>query len=198
MARTSPRKPEQSPNPVTQKVLRNSPVQLPLLATISPGKPRGRPRLHASNAARQKAHRIRQKRKVYHRDLRSDRETPHGFFADLDEEFHFTLDVCASQDNAKCARYFTAADDGLTQPWEGVCWMNPPYGRGVERWIRKAYESALQGATVVCLVKSTTETQWWQTYTPHAEIRYIKGRITFHGAKHRAPFSVCLVIFRPA
>ena len=56
----------------------------------------------------------------------------------------------------------------------------------------------LAGATVVCLVKSTTETQWWQTYTPHAEIRYIKGRITFHGAKHRAPFSVCLVIFRPA
>ena len=94
--------------------------------------------------------------KVYHRDKRSDWETPHGFFADLDDEFHFTLDVCASQDNAKCARYFTTADDGLAQPWEGVCWMNPPYGRGVDRWIRKAYESSLQGATVVCLVKSTT------------------------------------------
>ena len=75
--------------------------------------------------------------KVYHRDKRSDWETPHALFAELDAEFHFTLDVCASQDNAKCARYFSAADDGLVQPWEGVCWMNPPYGRGVERWIAK-------------------------------------------------------------
>ena len=73
--------------------------------------------------------------KVYHRDKRSDWETPHALFAALDAEFHFTLDVCASPDNAKCARYFTVADDGLAQPWEGVCWMNPPYGRGVERWI---------------------------------------------------------------
>lgn len=57
----------------------------------------------------------------------------------LDAEFGFTLDVAATPDNAKCRRYFTRADDGLNQSWDGeIVWMNPPYGRGViDRWIER-------------------------------------------------------------
>lgn len=73
-------------------------------------------------------------------------ETPLDFFRQWDEKFHFDLDVCATPENAKCARYFTREDDGLAQDWTGhVCWMNPPYGRGIIDWMRKAYESALGG-----------------------------------------------------
>jgi phage N-6-adenine-methyltransferase len=158
---------------------------------------RGRPRKYRTDAARQKAYRKRQKVKVYHRSQRSNWGTPPEIFLPLDAEFHFTLDVCASPENAKCARYYTVADDALTQPWPGVCWMNPPYGTGIAAWIRKAYTSSLEGATVVCLVKSTTDTQWWHTYTPHAEVRWIPGRVRFVGAEAGAPFPVCVVIFRP-
>ena len=80
-------------------------------------------------------------------------ETPQALFDLSNREFHFTLDVCALPETTKCDRYFTPADDGLSQSWGGVCWMNPPYGREIGHWMRKAYESAAGGAaTVVCLV----------------------------------------------
>jgi hypothetical protein len=75
--------------------------------------------------------------------------------------------------------------------------MNPPYGHGVAQWIRKAYTSSLAGATVVCLVKATPDTRWWHAYTPHAEVRFVPGRVRFVGAQYPAPFPVCVVIFRP-
>lgn len=46
-------------------------------------------------------------------------ETPQEFFDELDKEFHFTVDVCATPENAKCARYFTQEQDGLRQKWGG-------------------------------------------------------------------------------
>lgn len=78
--------------------------------------------------------------------------TPQALFDDLHEEFGFETDVCATDDNAKCPRYYAKEDDGLKQQWTGVCWMNPPYGRRIGDWVRKAYESAQAGATVVCLL----------------------------------------------
>lgn len=75
----------------------------------------------------------------------SEWETPRPFFDQLNAEFGFTLDVCATPDNAKCAHYFTPEQDGLRQEWQGVCFMNPPYGREIGKWVRKAYESAQQG-----------------------------------------------------
>jgi phage N-6-adenine-methyltransferase len=135
--------------------------------------------------------------KVYHRSARQDWETPPEIFEPLNKEFGFTLDVCATPANAKCARYYTIEDDGLLQPWYGVCWMNPPYGRGIMAWIQKAYESALSGATVVGLVKATPDTRWWHEYVCAAEVRFLKGRITFVGAKGRAPFPSAILIYRP-
>jgi phage N-6-adenine-methyltransferase len=124
-------------------------------------------------------------------------ETPRFLFDGLDAEFGFDLDVSANHINAKCKRYFTRTEDGLRQKWEGVCWMNPPYGRDIERWMQKAFESASAGALVVCLVPVRTDTRWWHKFAMRGEIRYLRGRLRFGGSKNSAPFPSALVIFRP-
>lgn len=123
--------------------------------------------------------------------------TPQDFFDKLDAEFGFELDVCASHENAKCNKYYTVRENGLLQCWEGVCWMNPPYGRVIGEWVKKAYESAQDGATVVCLVPARTDTRWWHDYCMKGEIRFVRGRLRFGGAKDNAPFPNAVVIFRP-
>lgn len=124
--------------------------------------------------------------------------TPQAFFDKLNAEFGFELDVCADSCNAKCPRYFTRETDGLAQDWTGVCWMNPPYGREIGRWMRKAYESSVTGgATVVCLVPARTDTAWWHDYAAKGEVRLIRGRLKFGNAKANAPFPSAVVVFRP-
>lgn len=126
-------------------------------------------------------------------------ETPKDFFDKYDSIYHFETDVCAMPENAKCKRFFTPEMDGLKQEWTGVCWMNPPYGRQIGKWVRKAYESARDNlATVVCLLPARTDTRWFHDYIlPHAEVQFIKGRIKFGGAKENAPFPNMLVTFYP-
>lgn len=123
--------------------------------------------------------------------------TPQSLFDELNAEFAFTLDVCALPENAKCDRYFTPETDGLTQAWTGVCWMNPPYGRTIGQWMRKAYESAQAGATVVALVPARTDTEWWHEWASKGEVRFIRGRLRFGAASTSAPFPSAIVIFRP-
>lgn len=124
--------------------------------------------------------------------------TPQEYFDSINTEFNFTLDVCALPENAKCSRFFSPGDNGLIQKWDGVCWMNPPYGRKIGVWIKKAYESSLGGATVVCLVPARTDTAWFHDYILNkAEIRFIRGRLRFSGSKVNAPFPCILVIYRP-
>lgn len=122
--------------------------------------------------------------------------TPQDFFDKLNAEHGFTLDVCATPDNAKCARFFTKDDDGLAQEWSGICWMNPPYGRAIGGWIRKAYESSLGDATVVCLLPSRTDTRWWHDYVMRGEVTFVKGRLKFGGHKVNAPFPCAVVVFK--
>ena len=95
---------------------------------------------------------------------RLDWGTPQAFFDMLNDEYRFDVDVCATAETAKCERYYTPADDGLAQRWEGFCWMNPPYGTVIGAWMRKAYEESRNGAVVVCLVPSRTDTAWWHNY----------------------------------
>ena len=121
--------------------------------------------------------------------------TPLDFFIKLNEEFKFETDVCAIESNAKCKKFFTPEMDGLKQEWTGVCWMNPPYGRGIGEWIKKAYESSLNGATVVCLIPSRTDTKWWHDYCMKGEVRLVKGRLKFGDSKNSAPFPSAVVIF---
>lgn len=123
-------------------------------------------------------------------------ETPQELFDKLDGEFGFNMDVCASATNTKCESFFSKEDNALLKRWKGVCWMNPPYGKKVGRWVKKAYESSLEGATVVCLIPARTDTAWWHDYCMKGEIRFIRGRIRFSGHAHNAPFPSAVVIFR--
>ena len=122
--------------------------------------------------------------------------TPQNFFDTLHKEFKFETDVCALPENTKCDRFFTPEQDGLKQAWTGVCWMNPPYGREIGHWMKKAYESMRDnGAIVVCLVPSRTDTRWWHDFAMKGEIRFIKGRLKFGNTKNNAPFPSAIVIF---
>jgi len=122
--------------------------------------------------------------------------TPQDLFDELNQEFGFTLDVCATSENAKCATFFTKEQNGLIQNWGGVCWMNPPYGRVINDWMKKAWEEHEKGVTVVALVPSRTDTKWFHNYALKGEVRFIKGRLKFGGSKDAAPFPNCIVIFR--
>lgn len=125
--------------------------------------------------------------------------TPQDFFDKLNAHFNFEVDVCSTKDNAKCAKFYTKEDDGLSQEWAGVCWMNPPYGREIGRWIKKAADSAKNGATVVCLVPARTDTAWWfDNVMDGGEVYFVRGRLKFGGAKTSAPFPSAVVVFRPA
>lgn len=121
--------------------------------------------------------------------------TPQHVFDALDEEFHFTLDVCADDDNHKCENYYNVNQDGLTREWTGVCWMNPPYGKTIGKWVRKAAESAEAGAVVVGLLPNRTDTNWWQDVMRASEIRFVKGRLKFGDADYGAPFGSVIAVW---
>jgi len=126
--------------------------------------------------------------------------TPQKLFDELNSEFGFDLDVCANSENYKVSNYFDLEVDGLSQVWNGVVWMNPPYGKTIKQWMQKAYESSLQGATVVCLVPARTDTAWWHDYAMKAdEIRFIRGRLKFEKPESKnsaAPFPSAVVVFK--
>ena len=127
-------------------------------------------------------------------------ETPQDFFDKLDNEFHFDLDVCALPENAKCEKYYTPQENGLSQPWRGTVWCNPPYGRQIGSWVRRAWLSSAVGSTVVMLLPARTDTKWFHEYVynkTRVEIRFIPGRLKFGGAENSAPFPSMLAIFRP-
>lgn len=125
--------------------------------------------------------------------------TPLRLFSKLDDEFHFSVDVCADETNKKCDRYYSKEENGLKQQWNGVCWMNPPYGRSIGQWMEKAVKSMLEGgAVVVCLIPARTDTKWWHKWVmPYAsEIRFLAGRLKFGNAETSAPFPSAIVIYR--
>lgn len=125
-------------------------------------------------------------------------ETPRDLFDRLDDEFGFTLDVCANSQNKKCVKCHSRAIDGLRVPWSGeTCFMNPPYGREIGKWVKKAYEESRNCTTkVVCLLPARTDTRWFHDYIyGKAEIRFLKGRLKFGSAKYNAPLPSMIVIF---
>jgi phage N-6-adenine-methyltransferase len=129
-----------------------------------------------------------------------DWATPDDFFDEINKEFVFTLDACASEWNKKVDNYFNKEQNALEQTWTGVVWMNPPYGRAIGKWMAKALESAKNGATVVCLVPARTDTAWWHDYSMQGEIRFLRGRLKFvgiDGPKDAAPFPSAIVVFSP-
>jgi phage N-6-adenine-methyltransferase len=125
--------------------------------------------------------------------------TPQRFFDRMHAEFGFDVDVCALPENARCRRNITPEYDGRKQSWSGICWMNPRYGREIGKWVRKAYESSRNGATVVCLLPARTDTHWWHSWVSLVnEVRFIRGRLKFGDSPNSAPFPSAVVVFRPS
>ncbi len=125
--------------------------------------------------------------------------TPQAFFDELDREFSFTLDPCADTENHKCARYFTAEEDGLVQDWSGErVFCNPPYGRAIYKWVEKCYrEGCKDGTIVVLLIPARTDTAYFHDFILNrAEVRFIRGRLKFGDSTTGAPFPSMLAIFR--
>jgi site-specific DNA-methyltransferase (adenine-specific) len=127
--------------------------------------------------------------------------TPKSFFNKLNKEFSFTLDPACNAGNALCPRFFTQAQDGLVQSWANeTVYVNPPYGRAIKHWIKKAYDESTQNnATVVMLIPARTDTKYWHDYVMHSdEVRLVKGRLKFEGGNgNSAPFPSAVVVFRP-
>ena len=121
--------------------------------------------------------------------------TPQATFDELNDEFSFTLDPCATKQNAKCEKFYTEKEDGLKQNWDGeVVFMNPPYGREIGKWVKKAVESK---ALVVMLLPARTDTRWFHDYIyQKCDIRFLKGRLKFGDAVNSAPFPSMVVISR--
>lgn len=124
--------------------------------------------------------------------------TPQDVFQSLNDEFHFTLDPCATDRNHKCAHYYTQDDNGLQQDWGGEqVFCNPPYST-IAQWVRKCYlEGTKKNTTVVLLIPSRTDTKYFHNYIyQRSEIRFLKGRLHFNESKSAAPFPSMVVIFR--
>lgn len=127
--------------------------------------------------------------------------TPTDLYQWLHHKFKFVLDAAADYKNAKCKRFFNKADNSLEQSWGGkgsVVWLNPPYGLGLGAWMEKCVEEAKKGATVVALIPSRTDTQWWAESVMQAkEIWFFTGRLRFEGAPASAPFPSAIAVFKP-
>ena len=142
---------------------------------------------------------------VHFSSAKSDWETPDDLFAALHAEFGFDLDVCAHEGNHKLPQYLSPADDSLAQEWRGACWMNPPYGRQIAKWVRAARLRSISGqCTVVALLPARTDTAWWHDWIwdeerneprPGVEVRLLRGRLRFKGAQHSAPFPSAVIVF---
>lgn len=136
---------------------------------------------------------------------RDDWETPQPLFDALDAEFGFTLDAAANRGNAKRPVWYgpgspCGVEDALSVPWDGVVWLNPPYGRQIGRWVAAAHRWGRSGQcqVVVALLPARTDTAWFHRHVMRAsEIRFIRGRLTFEGGPYPAPFPSMIVIWRP-
>ena len=125
-------------------------------------------------------------------------ETPKYLFDSISSIFNFSLDVCALPENAKCESYYTPEADGLSKPWRGGVWCNPPYGREISSWVKKAYEESQKEYNdfVLMLLPARTDTKWWWEYVQgKATLFFIKGRVKFGDHNVGAPFPSVLALY---
>ena len=129
-------------------------------------------------------------------------ETPQFLFDELHAKYNFTIDVASSGENAKVDNYYTEEDDALKKKWEGRVFVNPPYGREIKHWVKKAYEESLKhyNECVVMLIPSRTDTTYWHDYIfgKAKDIEFIKGRLKFElngKPSGPAPFPSAIITF---
>ena len=137
--------------------------------------------------------------------------TPKIFFEKCQRRFGpFDLDAAAVPETALAPSYCSPPSgscysvlwpgnclgDGLAVDWVGNVWLNPPYGRKIGVWVRRAFEMGQRGARVVCLVPARTDTAWWHDWVSRADcVEFVRGRLKFGGANNPAPFPSALVVF---
>ena len=135
--------------------------------------------------------------------------TPLGIVNPLIKEFEITRDVCASEENYKAPDYWTKEEDALSKKWDGNCWMNPPFGRDLKKWVKKAYSetyivtqkdiftsgSSYINGTKVCLLPVRSNTKWWSEIIMDSEVRFINGEVNFSNKKRGLWLPMCIVIF---
>jgi len=142
-------------------------------------------------------------------------QTPKELFNKLNDEFHFQVDVCASEDNTLCDNYFDEEKNAIVTDWyqipaltpypKNIMWMNPPYSRNnIAMFCKKAYEESQKGCIVVGLIKLDTSTTWFQNYIMNKahEVRFCKKRISFidpnTGKKGGSPpFASAIIVWKP-
>jgi site-specific DNA-methyltransferase (adenine-specific) len=138
--------------------------------------------------------------KIHFSSASGDWATPQDFFDKLNEEFYFTLDPCADDTNHKCEKYYTEEQDGLKQNWSHeIVFCNPPYGRDVQKWVKKCFNEVYSGKCrcAVMLLPARTDTRWFHEYIYHrAEVRFVKGRLKFGDQKQPAPFPSMVIVFK--
>jgi phage N-6-adenine-methyltransferase len=136
---------------------------------------------------------------------KNDRGTPKDLFTKLDEEFRFTLDVAATSVNAKCGRYYTKADDGLVQSWQGErVWCNPPYDV-LHPWVEKAWSSNAELVAMLIPANRTEQPFWQNLIEPNRDgggalsTRFLAKRRSFvhpeTGPMGQAPFGLVLLVW---
>jgi phage N-6-adenine-methyltransferase len=136
-------------------------------------------------------------------------ETPLSFYSEQDVKYHFTLDPCCTNDNHLCSKYYTKEDNGLLHTWKGErVFVNPPYGREIGKWVKKAYEESLEGTLIMLFIPSRTDTKWFHDFIlGKADVNFLKGRFKFENRtfpswradgnfkKSPAPFPMLLAVY---
>jgi transcriptional regulator with XRE-family HTH domain len=113
----------------------------------------------------------------------------------------FSLDPCAATADRRKVRVkakilLTEGDDGLSVPWLGTVFVNPPYSRGLSAWVRKCFEESQRGCIVVGLIPARPDTHYWHDYVAaHADVFMIRGRLKFGDGENSAPFPSCVVVW---
>ena len=125
-----------------------------------------------------------------------DYSTPWNLFLPLKEEFDLEWDVCANHENHKLDNYWTIGDDALTKDWIGNCWINPPFSRDLNKWIKKAHsETKKHGGTKVVLTPVRSNTKWWNEIINDAEVRFVIGEVNFNDEPRGLWLPICILIF---
>ena len=134
--------------------------------------------------------------------------TPRDFYDKLHTEFSFSLDAAAMKSSALCDNWFGPDHDdpnlrdAFVMDWSKFApswtvFLNPPYGRTIKDWMKKAnYEAVKRNIVVVCLVPARTDTSWWHESCIQHEVRFIKGRLKFGNQKNSAPFPSAVVVMK--
>lgn len=135
---------------------------------------------------------------------KQDWKTPYDKFLDWHKEFNFQCDPCTTSDNPLKLQYiYTKEINGLTHFWAKRNFINPPYNDQLS-WIKWGNAQIFDYKCVdlnVYLLPARTDTKMFHEYIynrPNVEIRFLKGRLKFVGAKSSAPFPSMLVIVRKA